>query len=172
LWTLVQAFERLPSVALRIAGTGPLEASLKDYVQRKAIRNVTMLGFRDGKEKWEVLANSLFAVVPSECYENFPLAVLDAFSVGKPVVASRFGCLPYIVEENKTGILFEPGCVDDLVKKVSYLMDRPQEADRMGRYGRSVVESAYSPAACYQRLMGIFSSVSRNGDRRSVEPGR
>ena len=49
---------------------------------------------------------------------------------------------------------------------------RPGEVERMGSHARSLVESIYSPAACYQRLMGIFSSVCRNGDRRSVEPGR
>ncbi|MBZ5672028.1 MAG: glycosyltransferase family 4 protein [Acidobacteriia bacterium] len=171
LWTLVRAFERLDSVILKIAGTGPLEAGLKAYLQRKAIKNVMMVGFKGGEEKWDLLANSRFIVVPSEWYENFPLVVLEAYAAGKPVVGSKLGSLPYIIEENKSGILFEPGCVDDLVKKVSYLLGRPDEVDRMGRYARSLVESAYSPAACYQRLMGIFSSVRGNGDYRSTEPG-
>jgi glycosyltransferase involved in cell wall biosynthesis len=105
-------------------------------------------------------------------YETFGLVILEAFAAGKPVVGSRLGSLPYIIEQNKSGILFEPGSVDDLVKTVKYLLNRPDEVDRMGRYARSVVETNYSPATCYQKLMGIFSSVCRNGDRRSVEPGR
>jgi glycosyltransferase involved in cell wall biosynthesis len=157
--TLVHAFERLPSVVLKIAGTGPLEASLKAYLQLKAIKNVVMLGFRDEKAKWDLLANSLFTVVPSECYENFPLVVLEAYAAGRPCVGSRLGSLPYVIEENRSGILFEAGCVDDLVNKVRYMVETPDEADRMGRYARSLVESTYSPAACYQTLMGIFSAV-------------
>jgi glycosyltransferase involved in cell wall biosynthesis len=159
LWTLMHAFERLPSVMLKVAGTGPLEAVLKEYVQNKAMKNVIVLGFRDGREKSELLANSLFTVLPSEWCENFPLVALEAYAAGKPVVGSRLGSLPHVIEENKSGILFQPGCVDDLVNKVRYLLDRPDEADRMGRYARSLVETTYSPAACYQRLMSIFSSV-------------
>lgn len=171
IWTVIQAFEQLKKFRLKVVGTGPLEDKLREYVRDKGLKNIELLGFRDGSEKWELLRNSLFTVVPSIWYETFGLVVLEAFAAGKPVVGSRLGSLPYIIEQNKSGILFEPGCVEDLVRKVGYLLNRPDEVDRMGRYARSVVETNYSPAACYQRLMGIFSSVCRNGDRCSAEPG-
>jgi len=172
IWTLIHAFEQLKGPRLKVVGTGPLEDRLKEYVRDGGLSNIELLGFADGSEKWELLRNSLFTVVPSIWYETFGLVVLEAYAAGKPVVGSGLGSLPYIIEQNKSGILFEPGCVDDLVKKVGYLLNRPDEVDRMGRYARSVVETNYSPAACYQKLMGIFSSVCRNGERRSVEPGR
>ncbi len=166
LWTLVRAFERLGEAVLRIVGAGPLEDSLKTYVRDKGLRNIEFQGYRQGREKCELLKNSLFTVVPSEWYETFGLVVLEAYAAGKPVLGARLGSLPWIIEENKSGILFEPGNVDDLVNKVVYLLNRPDEVDRMGKYARSLFESTYSPEACYQKLMGIFSSVCRNRERR------
>lgn len=159
LWTLVHAFECLPFLELKIVGTGPLEAALKAYLHLKAIKNVTMVGFREGGEKWELLRNSLFTVVPSVWYETFGLVVVEAYAAGKAVIGSRLGSLPFVIEENKSGILFEPGSVKDLVNKVRYFLDRPGEAERMGKYARSLVESTYSSSVCYHRLMSIFSSV-------------
>lgn len=172
IWTLIHAFEQLKNPRLKVVGTGPLEERLKQYIRDKGLRNIELLGFRDGSEKWELLRNSLFTVVPSILYETFGLVVLEAYAAGKPVVGSRLGSLPYIIEQNKSGVLFEPGSVDDLVKKVGYLLERPDAVDRMGRYARSLVEREYSSGACYQRLMGVFSSVCRDADRRSIEPGR
>jgi glycosyltransferase involved in cell wall biosynthesis len=171
IWTLIHAFEKLKDHRLKIVGTGPLEDNLKKYVRDKGLRNIELLGFKDGTEKWGLLRNSAFTVVPSILYETFGVAVLEAYAAGKPVVASRLGSLPYVIEENKSGTLFEPGCVDDLVNKVVHLINRPDEVDRMGRYARSLVESAYSPEACYQKLTGIFSSVRSNGNNDSIRPG-
>ena len=166
LWTLVRAFERLRDAVLKIVGTGPLEDPLKAYVRDRGLRNIEFCGFRQGQEKWELLKSSLFTVVPSEWYETFGLVVIEAYAAGKPVVGSRLGSLPWVIEENKSGLFFEPGNVDDLVNKAGYLLDRPDEVDRMGRYARSLFESTYSPDACYQKLIGIFASVCRKVEHR------
>lgn len=59
-------------------------------------------------------AYSMFAVVPSELYENNPLAVIEAFALGKPVIRSNIGGIPEIVLDNKTGFAFGPGNAEDL----------------------------------------------------------
>ena len=158
-WTLIHAFEQLPQVPLKILGTGPMEQELKDYVLAKGISNIQFLGFRSGDEKWQLLRNSFCLVVPSEWYENFPVTVLEAYMAAKPVVASRLGGLPYIVDEGQTGLLFEAGKVDELAKKVQCLVDDPAAAVRMGACGRRLSETKYGPEQGYSNLMKVFSQV-------------
>jgi glycosyltransferase involved in cell wall biosynthesis len=146
-------------VQLKIVGTGPLEQEFRDYIRDKGIRNIELLGFKSGAEKWEILRNSFCLVLPSEWYENFPVTALEGFMACKPVVASRMGGLPYIVEEGKSGLLFESGQAAELAAKIQYLADHPDEAVRMGQCGRQLTETKYGPAQGYSNLMEIFSRV-------------
>jgi glycosyltransferase involved in cell wall biosynthesis len=158
-WTLIRAFEGLPQVSLKIMGTGPLEKELRDYVREKGLRNVEFLGFKTGAEKWEILRNSLCLVLPSEWYENFPVTVLEAFMACKPVIAARLGGLPYIVEEGKSGLLFEAENVGELAQRIQSLVDHPAEAARMGECARQLSETKYGPEQGYRNLMEIFAQV-------------
>lgn len=158
-WTMVRAFEKLPRVQLKILGTGPVEQELRSYIREKGIQNIEMLGFKSGAEKWEILRNSLCLVMPSEWYENFPVTALEGFMAEKPVVASRIGGLPYIVEDQKSGLLFEPGKADELAQKIQYLVEHKDEAANMGECGRRLTETKYGPDQGYSNLMEIFSQV-------------
>ena len=157
--TLIRAFEKLPEVNLKIVGTGPLEPEVREYARAKDLRNIEFLGFKSGEEKWQLIRNSQFAVVPSEWYENFPIVALEYFAAAKPVIASRIGGLPYVVEEGQTGYLFEPGNADDLVATVKRLRNEPAAGATMGRLGRQLVETKYGPEASYNTLMQIFHKV-------------
>jgi glycosyltransferase involved in cell wall biosynthesis len=158
-WTLIRAFEQLPQVPLKIMGTGPLEQDLRDYVRAKGLQNVEFLGFKSGAEKWEILRNSLCLVLPSEWYENFPVTVLEAFMACKSVIAARLGGLPYIVEEGKSGLLFEAGNVTELTQRIQFLVDQPKEAARMGQCARRLSETKYGPEQGYRNLTEIFAQV-------------
>jgi glycosyltransferase involved in cell wall biosynthesis len=158
-WTLIRTFEQLPHVSLKIIGAGPQEQELRNYVREKGISNIEFLGFKSGDEKWQLLRNSLCLVVPSEWYENFPVTVLEAFMASKPVIASRMGGLPYIVEDGQSGLLFEAGQVDQLAQKIKQFAENPASAAAMGACGRRLTETKYGPEQGYQNLMSIFSQV-------------
>jgi glycosyltransferase involved in cell wall biosynthesis len=159
IWTLLRAFAQLPEVPLKIAGTGPLENELREYAATHKLSNVEFLGFKSGEKKWELVRNSEFGVIPSEWYENFPIVALEFFAAARPVVASRIGGLPHVVEEGKTGTLFEPGNADDLARRVKSLRSNPAEIEVMGRQGRLMAEGQYGPQASYNNLMNIFHEV-------------
>src|SRR5271168_1254844 len=159
LWTLIRAFEQLPEVELKIVGTGPLEEELRKYVREKNLSNIDLVGFKSGDEKWKLIRNCQFAVVSSEWYENFPIVVLEYFAGAKPVIASRIGGLPYVVEEGKSGLLFEAGNAADLADKVRRLRAAPAEGEAMGRRGRQLAETEYGPQKSYDSLMQIFTQV-------------
>ena len=157
--TLIRAFEKLPDVNLKIVGTGPLEPEVREYVRAKALRNIEFLGFKSGEEKWQLIRKSQFGVVPSEWYENFPIVALEYFAAAKPVIASRIGGLPYVVEDGQTGYLFDPGNVEDLVATVTRLRNDPAAAANMGCLGRKLAETRYGPEASYNTLVNIFNKV-------------
>ncbi|MGC2448809.1 MAG: glycosyltransferase family 4 protein [Candidatus Sulfotelmatobacter sp.] len=157
--TIVKAFARLPHIPLRLVGTGDAEQEIRDYIRENKLSNVEMVGFQSGQEKFDSLRNSAFTIVASHCYENFPIVVLEAFSSGKPVVASGIGALPYIIEPQKTGLLFESQNSDDLADKVRWLYDRPSEVENMGRQARAIVERKYDAKFRYDALKTIFERV-------------
>jgi glycosyltransferase involved in cell wall biosynthesis len=157
--TLIHAFEQMPGLTLKMIGTGPQEQELKDYVRDKGVTNIEFLGFKSGDEKWQLLRDALCLVLPSEWYENFPVTVLEGFMAAKPVVASRMGGLPYIVEDGKTGLLFEAGAAQELAQKIQQLAGDPAAAQRMGARGRTLSETKYGPEQGYRNLMDIFSQV-------------
>jgi glycosyltransferase involved in cell wall biosynthesis len=157
LWTLVRALAGMSNINLKIVGSGPLESDLRTYTKEKGLNHIELLGFKEGPEKWELLLNSLLLIVPSEWYETFGLVVLEAYSAGKPVIGSNLGGLPFVIENGMSGLLFQSGSSDDLREKVSYLLGRPDEVERMGRYGRELVDTKYCPEESYRNIKTIFS---------------
>ena len=72
-------------------------------------QNIEFLGYKTGHELSELIRHASFVIVPSEWYENNPLTILEAYSQGKPVIGSAIGGIPEIIDEGKTGFLFEAG---------------------------------------------------------------
>jgi len=158
-WALVKAFEQMPEISLKIAGTGPLEGALKAYVAEKGLRNVEFVGFQQSAEKWPLLQDSLFTVAPSEFYETFGMVVIESYAAGKAVIGSNLGSLAYVIEDGESGLLFRPGDVDDLVEKVRFLAARPGVRQRMGRYARTLAETKYGQEQNYADWLRILEAV-------------
>jgi glycosyltransferase involved in cell wall biosynthesis len=98
-------------------------------------------------------------VMPSIWYENFPYSILEAFALGKPVIASNIGGMPETVVDGETGLLFEPGEVNDLAAKLEYLLANPEAGSQMGRNARKMVETRFDAESHYRRLMEVYSRV-------------
>lgn len=111
---LVETFSRHPELKLKVVGTGPKEEELK----QKNYPNVEFLGYKTGDDLYNIVRNARFVCVPSEWYENNPMTIVEAYSMGVPVIGANIGGIPEIVEEGKTGFLFESGNTDSLEKAV------------------------------------------------------
>jgi glycosyltransferase involved in cell wall biosynthesis len=160
--TLRAAADLMPDIPFKVAGDGP---ALSDLMA-KAPRNAEFLG-RLGPDKLRAFyENSRFVVVPSLWFEQFPMVILEAMGLGLPVIASRIGGLPEIVEEGVTGHLFEPGNAEDLAEKVRSLWRDPSLCQRMGKAGQQKVMREYSQDAYYHNLMAVYQTAikrSKNG---------
>lgn len=112
--TLLKAFKDLPQCRLKVVGTGPKEEELKAFARDNGMKNVTFLGYKTGKELTDLVSNAYFVIVPSEWYENNPMTIIEAYSVGTPVIGARIGGIPEIVVDGQTGYQFESSNVEDL----------------------------------------------------------
>ena len=118
--TLLEAASALPQFELRIIGTGPLAEELKE---KYTAGNIKFEGFRKWPELKDILDFSKFTVMPSECYENNPLSVIESLCLGTPVVGARIGGIPELIEEGINGYTFVSGNVEDLRDKISLMFD-------------------------------------------------
>ncbi len=101
----------------------------------------------------------MFVIVPSEWYENNPRTVLEAYALGKPVIGSRVGGIPELVKDGVTGLTFEPGNVEDLCKKIEYMLSHKDKVLEMGRNARKLVEEKFNKQKHYRRLMEIYNKA-------------
>jgi glycosyltransferase involved in cell wall biosynthesis len=152
--TLLKAWRGL-DIPLRVAGRGPLfsnhENNHDDCIQ--------FLG-QISREQVDIeMTRASFLVMPSECYEGFPMVLVESFSRGLPVIASRLGGMAEIVEDVVTGLHFEPGNSDDLAQKVKWIHDHPQECHQMGENARRIYEEKYTPAKNYKILMDVYEQA-------------
>jgi glycosyltransferase involved in cell wall biosynthesis len=157
--TLLQAMKQVGGSQLYILGEGRMRAELEAYAREHDIQNVAFVGHKSGEELKSIVRNSMFSVVPSECYENLPYAVLESFALGTPVVAANIGGIPEMVEPGVNGLLFEPGNVGDLVEKMQHLLKNKHLLADMGRRGRAKVEREYGADTHYERLMQVYGQL-------------
>lgn len=118
--TLISAFKETPQCKLKIVGTGPLEDELKAFVLQNGMTNVEFLGYQTGKPLRELVENAYFIMVPSEWYENNPMTIIEGYAAGVPVIGARIGGIPEIIDDGKTGYLFESGNKDELIKMINH----------------------------------------------------
>jgi glycosyltransferase involved in cell wall biosynthesis len=152
---LFEAARLCAAIPFEVAGRTekmPLAASL-------APDNVHLQGHLDSEKLESFNRNARILVVPSLWYEGFPGVLLEAMLQGKPVICSRIGGLPEIVDDGKTGLLFEPGNAAELADKIKYLWDRPELCQEMGKAGRDKVLTEYNSDRYYERLMRTYEQA-------------
>jgi glycosyltransferase involved in cell wall biosynthesis len=152
---LADAARRLPQPDLEVIGSGPLETLAADAFGDR------YLGYRPLEDIMARMHTAQFLVVPSICYENSPRTIVEAFSCGLPVIASRLGALIDIVKDGVTGLLFKPGDAADLAEKIAWARANPEQMLRMGRAARAEYEANYTPQRNYKLLIDIYDEAIR-----------
>ncbi|KKR07935.1 MAG: group 1 glycosyl transferase [Parcubacteria group bacterium GW2011_GWC2_39_14] len=155
--TLCQAVRKMPNVKLKIIGTGPEAESLEDYLQEKQVSNIELLGQLSGTELFETVKCVRFVVVPSQWLENYPMIVIEAMALGKPVLASRLGGLTEMITENYNGWFFEAGNTLDLQERIKRIYDNGPLIEQLGRNARRTVEIKNSSEEYYKEIMSIYN---------------
>jgi glycosyltransferase involved in cell wall biosynthesis len=156
---LVAAWRNLPDVALTIAGDGPLRGQL----QQSAPANVRFLGRINSHDVEAEMRRSAALIVPSTCYEGFPMTIAEAFANGLPVIASRIGSLAELVEPGVTGDLCVPGDEADIAATVARTFADPAELVRMSCNARRTFEERYTAKSNLAMLESIYRDARQAG---------
>lgn len=147
---LLGALTRLPGTIVNVIGEGP---------EREQIQMHGRLRSLGAKTRTEIMAHmqrSSYLVMPSIWYETFALVLAEAFACGLPVIASRLGVMQDLIEDGRTGMLFDPGSSVDLAEKIAWADRHPKEMLRMGRNARKKYLEKYTPQHNYAQLMAIY----------------
>jgi len=156
--TLLKAHSRLKkNMPLKIVGTGPMEKEMK-----LRFKGSEFLGYKLGEELTSLVNRASFVVVPSECYENCSMVVLEAMALGKAVIGARIGGIPEQIEDGKSGFLFEMGNIAELTSKMEKLIAEPNLRKKMGKLGRAIVEEKYSLERHFERLTNLYEYLLDN----------
>jgi len=159
--TLLDAYlQNSLRIPLKIAGTGPLLENLQAKIQSAGLDDViTFLGQQDKSAVMRLMCNARFLIFPSIWYETFGLAMIEAFACSLPVLASSWGSMAEIVENNVTGLHFQAGSSTDLANKIRWAYEHPEEMICMGKNARSAYEAYYTSDHNYQQLIAIYQAV-------------
>jgi glycosyltransferase involved in cell wall biosynthesis len=133
--------------------------------------NLHAMGALGADEVFSRMQRAGFLLLPSIWYENFPRTIVEAYAAGLPVIASRLGSLPSLVEDGVTGLLFEPGNAADLAEKVRWALAHPQAMQAMSAQARRTYEQRYTSEVNYPQLMSIYQEAARHAAQRRGEVG-
>lgn len=169
-----EVHRQLPAARFLIIGDGPERATLEQEVDRLQLRSVVqLLGAR--RDIPELLsAMDLFALCSDN--EANPVSILEAMSVGLPVVATRVGSIADVVREGLSGLLTTPGDVAAQAEAWLQVLAQPARGAQMGRVGRQVVVTRWSVDRMiggYERLLSdIYAAKCRLPDAPDVSSAR
>ncbi|MDE6489717.1 MAG: glycosyltransferase family 4 protein [Muribaculaceae bacterium] len=162
--TLLEAIRQLPEYRFKIAGTGPLSEQLSQQAAESG--NVEMLGFLRGEALANMISNAMFTFTPSQCYENNPMSIIESYALGTPVIGARIGGIPEIIDDGRTGLLFESGDTDSLVAAIRRAGSMTSgELAAMRDNAIAFAQANFDTANYVSRLTSFYRSVieqSRN----------
>lgn len=134
--------ERVPGTRLALVGDGPARETLEAHF---AGTNAKFMGYMTGNALSQAYASADVFVFPS-ALETFGLVVTEAMAAGLPVVASKVGGIPDVVDVGRTGYTFDVGDVDALVNGVRQIVHSKDNIARMGIEARAFAETQTWPA--------------------------
>ena len=146
-------------VPLRMIGDGPLRAQLQSQASREGLSTIRFEGALPREKVFDAMKRSRFLVVSSECYENFPMAIVEAFACGVPAIVPDLGACAEIVADGCTGLRFNAGDAADLAAKIEWAWTHPLRMREMGLAARAEFAAKYTAPRNLRMLLEIYERV-------------
>ena len=149
-----QVLKQYPEATLDILGQGSMRAELEAYVQEHHLTGVTFVGQVPNDKIYDYFAKaSIMLSAPK--IDNMPVSILEAMNAGLLVISSRVGGVPYMIEDGKTGLLFESENSNDLADKMLWALEHSKETDNMILAAQKEVQK-YSLENVKQQLFKVY----------------
>lgn len=159
---LIRAFaliiRKYPDWKLVIAGNGDIEHGKELAREIFVSDKVLFTGWITGKEKQYYFSSASVFCLPSYA-EGFPMAVLDAWAYGLPVVTTPVGGIPDVVVNDKNGLLFKPGDVDNLSIQLDKIISNKELRERIERESIKLSETTFNINTINEQLDVIYTNV-------------
>ena len=156
--TMLEAWRDVAdALPLKIVGDGPLKPLVDQAAQEN--QAVHSLGSQSHDEVLTLLGDAACLVMPSIWYETFGRTIVEAYAKGTPVLATRLGCMAELVEDDVTGLLFEPGNAQDLAEAVGNFVSRTAQRQAMSDAARAAYLQRYTAQPNYEMLMALYCLV-------------
>ncbi len=153
-----RVLERHSEAELVLAGRGPEEERVRALADSLGVGGaVRILGPRDDVP--ELLAKAACLVLSSD-YEGCPLSVLEAMAAGVPVVATRVGGVPEVVDDGRTGLLVAPGRPEALAAGIERLLENPLEAAHLGARARDEAHARFSRERMVSAVASVYDELA------------
>ena len=147
------------NVKLLIVGDGPLRESLQAFSRDNGLeQDVLFLGHRD--DNYDLLAMMDTFVLPS-LSEGIPMVLLEALALARPVVASRVGGIPEVIEDGVSGWLVEAHHTEELAKACMALVEDQALAKRLGLAGQRRVKEQFSAQSMADRVADVYRTLAQ-----------
>ena len=155
---ILNAYEQVlkvyPEATLDILGQGSMRTELETYVQEHNLTGVRFIGQVPNDKIYDYFAKaSIMLSAPK--IDNMPVSLLEAMNAGLLVISSRVGGVPYMIEDGKTGLLFESENCNDLADKMTWALEHPQEVNTMIMAAQKEVQK-YSWEKVKKQLFKVY----------------
>lgn len=154
---------RQPAVRFLLAGDGPLRDEVTGAIEALGLASfVRLLGWREDVPQ---LLAACDVLALSSLWEGTPYVLLEAMAMARPVVATAVNGSREVVADGETGYLVPPANPEALAGRILDLLDRPEQARRMGQAGRERVQAMFSLESMTARVEDLYDHLLRGGRR-------
>jgi glycosyltransferase involved in cell wall biosynthesis len=154
---LLQAFAAMPEQKIVIIGDGPEKNTLES--EYKSYQNISFTGQVDKLQVREYMKKCKAFICPSIWYEVVPLTIIEAFSTGTPVIASRSGAMAESVSDGYNGLHFTTGDPNDLKAKINLFLKETETSKMFYKNAKQTYLQKYDPGVHYKAIIEIYKKV-------------
>jgi glycosyltransferase involved in cell wall biosynthesis len=147
------------NILFLLGGTGPDAQKIQNYIKTNSIHNVKLLGFIVDKDLSSYYALSDVFILPSIQGEGFPMVVLESFSSGLPVIATKSGGHIEIIKNGITGYLTDINNPIQISQKIEYLSGQSKEIQKMSNNCRSLIQRRFSWKVNIHQLISLYERM-------------
>jgi len=154
---LISEYPELKNIIrIEVVGDGELYSIIQSYIEEHSLEgNIKLLGARN--DVANILQNFDVFVLPSLA-EGIPLTILEAMATALPVISTKVGGVPELIEDEVNGYLISPQDVKALASRIKLYIDKPDLIERHGLIARGKVEKNFSLLAMTEQYMQVYDA--------------
>lgn len=150
-----------PHFKLLLVGDGPLRGELEEHAKKAGIfSNTIFAGLRENVFPLLKLADIF--VLASTQREGLGIALIEAMAAGLPLIGTRLGGIPEVIEEDVNGLLVAPGDAEALAAAIRQLILKNELKERMGREGKSVYQKKFTVSLMIYSIESLYTKLLSN----------